>query len=418
MAHFFNQGFFGGMGGGFEEEDDMGGEVDNKQLYEALELAPEASQEDIKKSYRKLVRTHHPDKGGDEHKFKEIQAAYEVLSDPEKRKMYDKYGLEGLKSGGMEHGGDIFDLFFGGGGRGGPRETPQLKPTVVPLKVTLEESYHGKMAHVDVERKVLCDECHGKGGSQVEKCAPCKGNGATVKMVQIGPGMYTQSQAECSACKGTGEKIKKEHLCKTCKGEKLLTRKENVEIPIAAGVPDNEKVVVRGKGNEHPEYRAGDLVVVVQIEPHQLFRRSKDDLIIEQSVALIEALAGFEFTIHHLNGSDINVKTAPGDIVQHKSARRVADLGMPKHKQSFSFGDLIIVFEIVLPQQLSNEQIDKLRQELPKPMLPKALPAKNVYTLDKYDVATHKKSERIDGEEEDEDDESQGGGQRVQCNQQ
>lgn len=426
MAHFFNQGFFGGMGGmgggmgGFDHDDEETGEVDNKQLYEALELPQNASQDDIKKAYKKLVRVHHPDKGGDEKHFKEVQAAYEVLNDPEKRKMYDKYGLEGLKSGGMSKGGfgDIFDIFFGGGGRraGGPRETPQLKPTVVGLKLTLSDVYHGKMAHVDVTRKALCEGCHGKGGSEVEKCTPCKGRGVVIKMVQLGPGMYSQSQADCGECKGTGEKIKKENICKTCKGNKLVEKKEKVEVPIAPGVAENEKIVISGKGNEHPEYRTGDLVVVTQIEEDKVYKRSKNDLIIEKSISLIEALAGFEFNLQHLNGQEITIKTSPGDILQHKAARRIPDLGMPKYKEAFSHGDLIIIFEIVLPAKFSDQQIAELRKCLPKPLLQPAKPTKNTYTLEKHDMSSnHKASEQY--EEEDEDD-HHGGGQRVQCNQQ
>jgi len=428
MAHFFNQGFFGGMGGGmgggfgggFDHEEEEAGEVDNKQLYEALEVESGCTQEDVKKAYKRLVRVHHPDKGGDEKKFKEVQAAYEVLNDPEKRKMYDKYGLEGLKSGGMSKGGfgDIFDIFFGGGGRrnGGQRQTPQLKPTVMGLKLTLSDVYHGKMAHVDVDRKVLCEGCNGKGGSEVEKCTGCKGRGVVVKMIQLGPGMYSQSQADCNDCKGTGEKIKKENICKTCKGNKLIEKKEKVEVPIAPGIHENEKIMISGKGNEHPEYRTGDLVIVTQIEEDSVFKRAKNDLIIEKSISLIEALGGFEFNLKHLNGQDVTIKTEAGDIVQHKAARRIPDLGMPKYKEGFAFGDLIIIFEIVLPNKFSEAQIAELRKHLPKPLLPPVKPTKNVYTLEKHDVKTqHKASEQY---EEEEDDEHHGGGQRVQCNQQ
>ena len=423
MSHFFNQGFFGGMGGGMgggfggpEEESE---EVENKQLYEALELTSGANQDDIKKAYKRLVRIHHPDKGGDEKKFKEVQAAYEVLNDPEKRKMYDKYGLEGLKSGGMGHGGygDIFDIFFGGGRRGAPKQTPQLKPTVVGMKLTLEDVYNGKMGYVDVDRKVLCEGCSGKGGSQVEKCTGCKGRGVVIKMVQLGPGMYSQAQADCSDCKGTGEKIKKENICKSCKGNKLLDKKEKIDVPVAAGIAENEKINISGKGNEHPEYKTGDLVVIAQIEPHKIFKRIKNDLVIEKSVSLIEALSGFEFNLKHLNGQEVTIKTKPGDIIQHKVTRKIPDLGMPRYKESFSFGDLIISFEIVMPERINEQQVAELKKYLPKPLLPPVKATKNVYLLDKHELKTqHKASENYEDEEE--EDHQHGGGQKVQCNQQ
>ena len=422
MAHFFNQGFFGGMGGGFggfEGQEEEAGEVDNKQLYETLEVEQSASQDEIKKAYKRLARVHHPDKGGDEKQFKEVQAAYEVLSNPEKKKMYDKYGLEGLKTGGMSQGGfgDIFDIFFGGGRRAGPKQTPQLKPTVVGMKLTLDDVYHGKMGYVDVDRKILCNGCNGKGGSEVEKCTGCKGRGVVIKMVQLGPGMYSQSQADCAECKGTGEKIKKEHICKTCKGKKLLEKKEKIEVPISPGVPEKEKIVIAGKGNEHPEYRSGDLIVITQIEGHELFKRSRNDLILEKSIALIEALSGFEFNLKHLNGQEITIKTGPGDIIQHNTARKIRDLGMPKHKEGFAFGDLIIVFDVVMPDKLSEQEIAELKKYLPKPLLPPAKQTKNIYKLEKHELKTHHKaSEQF--EEEDDEENHPGGGQRVECNQQ
>jgi len=424
MAHFFNQGFFGGMGGGFggfEGPEEDGGEVDNKQLYEALELTQAASQEDIKKAYKRLVRIHHPDKGGDEKKFKEVQAAYEVLNDPEKRKTYDKYGLEGLKTGGMGSGGfgDIFDIFFGGGRRqGAQRQTPQLKPTVVNMKVTLEDVYHGKMGHVNVDRKVLCDGCNGKGGSEVEKCTSCKGRGVVIKMVQLAPGMYSQSQADCGDCKGSGEKIKKEHICKKCKSNKLFDKKEKVEVPIAAGLPENEKIVIAGKGNEHPEYRTGDLIVVTQFEQHSLFKRVKNDLLLEKSISLVEALLGFEFNLKHLNGQEVTIKTEAGDIVQHKSARRIPNLGMPKYKEGFAFGDLIITFDVVMPVKLTEQQASDLKKCLPKPLLPPCKETKNVYSLEKHELRSNHKTSEYQDEDEYEDHHHHGGGQRVECNQQ
>lgn len=397
-------------------------EVDNKALYEALEVPQDASQADIKKAFRKLVRIHHPDKGGDEKKFKEVNAAYEVLSDPEKRKTYDQFGLEGLRGGGGMGGGfgDIFDMFFrGGGGRSGPRETPQLKPTVKQLKVSLKDAFEGKVVKMDVNRNVKCEGCEGKGGANVQKCGTCKGRGVVVRMVQLGPGMYTQTQAECNACDGTGEKIKPEDICKSCKGKKMARKTETVEVPITKGIPNKEKVVVPGKGNEHPEYRTGDLVVLVEVEEDKIFKRVKDDLVLEKSIGLIEALSGFSFNLEHINGMTITIATNPGDVVQHLDTRRVPNLGMPKYRQMLSCGDLLVVFKIIMPANLKPEQVEGLKKLLPGPLLGKVQPTKNNYTMEKTTSKPTKNGPNYMQEEEEEDYEGHhGGGQRVECNQQ
>jgi DnaJ family protein A protein 2 len=187
-----------------EEEDKV---VDTQQLYDVLGVAKEATEADIKKAFRKLTLIHHPDKGGDEAKFKEINAAYEVLSNAEKRQLYDKYGLEGVKNGGGMGGNmdDIFNIFGMGGQRGGRKERKKVRPTEREIQVTLEDIYNGKTVKLDNDRTILCADCNGKGGDDVHSCNDCGGRGAMMKTVQIGPGMYQQSQVVCSKCKGTGE---------------------------------------------------------------------------------------------------------------------------------------------------------------------------------------------------------------------
>lgn len=188
-----------------DEEEDK--EVDTQQLYDVLGVPKEATEAEIKKAFRKLTLIHHPDKGGDETKFKEINAAYEVLSNAEKRQLYDKYGLEGVKNGGGGMGGmdDIFNIFGMGGHRGGRKERKKVRPTEREIQVTLEDIYNGKTVKLDNDRTILCPDCNGKGGEDVQTCKDCGGRGAVMKTVQIGPGMYQQSQAACSKCRGTGE---------------------------------------------------------------------------------------------------------------------------------------------------------------------------------------------------------------------
>lgn len=187
-----------------DEEDK---DIDTQELYDALELQKEATEAEIKKAFRRLSLIHHPDRdGGDESKFKEINAAYEVLSNKEKRELYDKYGLEGVKSGGggMSGFGDIFDIFGRGHDRG-RKQKKKVQPTQREIQVSLEDIYTGKMVKLDHNKTILCEDCHGKGGEDVQSCKDCGGKGSVMRTQMIGPNMYTQSQAACTKCKGQGE---------------------------------------------------------------------------------------------------------------------------------------------------------------------------------------------------------------------
>ena len=183
-------------------------DVDTQQLYDALGVSKTANETEIKKAFRKKALEHHPDKGGDEAEFKEINAAYEVLSKPDKRELYDKYGLEGVKNGGggMSDFGDIFDIFGGGGGRGAKsKQRKKVQSTQREIHVTLEDIYTGKMISLDHSKTILCEDCNGKGGEGVETCKDCKGRGSVMKTQMVGPGMITQQQVACSKCRGQGE---------------------------------------------------------------------------------------------------------------------------------------------------------------------------------------------------------------------
>ena len=197
FEHFAHGG--GGMGGPPREPS---GPVDTTKLYETLEVEKTASQKEIKKAYFRLSKLHHPDKGGEEHKFKEIAAAYEILSDEQKRAAYDKYGLEGVDDdpdAAAARGEDLFSMFFGGGGRGrgrssGPRKGPSVNH---PIKVSLEDLYNGKTVKLAVNRKVIVGE--------VQHCTKCGGQGAVMEVRQIGPGMsYVMTIICCCSCCGRG----------------------------------------------------------------------------------------------------------------------------------------------------------------------------------------------------------------------
>lgn len=418
----FREEFFSrlGGGGGFEPEETPEN-VDNKKLYEVLETEPTATQDQIKASFRRLVKKHHPDKGGDANKFKEINAANEVLSDPEKRKIYDQYGLEGLSNSGGGGMNDVFDLFFGGGRKkGGPQEKPKLKPKVLKVQVELDDIFVGKTINLPVTRARICIDCNGKGGSKVDKCTKCEGKGVMIKMVQVGPGMYTQAQAKCDTCQGSGEIIEKDAYCKTCKGSKTLNRSEEVEIVVPVGAPQGHQILIPEKGDEHYIYRTGDLIVVVEIKPHSIFKRLKNDLFISKKISLIEALAGFTFNLQMFN-TEITISSPANKVVNNRDIKIVKNMGMPRYGSEMDNGDLIIEFLVEMPMKLSATQLEVLKTVLPPRLLPVPQPTKSSYEFVDAPSNLGASSQDHAGEEEEQDEEQERGfrgGEGVQCQQQ
>lgn len=244
---------FGGFGGfPFGDFEEMGGrrgppkEVNNSEFYERLGVEKTCTMDEIKKAFRKLALKHHPDRGGDKETFQNLQNAYEVLIDKDKRDIYDKYGEDGLKEGAGAGGGmdDILGQMFGGmGGRGGRQQAgpKKGKPVMHPLKVSLEEIYTGKQTKIAVNRERICSKCEGKGGKDgaVQKCGTCRGRGMVNKMTMLGPGMYSQTTGPCDDCRGQGEVIDEKNKCKTCNGKKVVKEKKILEAQIDKGAPNN-----------------------------------------------------------------------------------------------------------------------------------------------------------------------------------
>ena len=247
---FFGGGF-PGFGRGFEADESSQGEVDNKEFYDIIGVDQKATQEDIKKAYRKKVVKAHPDKGGDVEEFKKLQAAYEVLSNPEKRELYDRYGIEGVRGeGDVDPFEGLFGGLFGGRGRSGRQEPRKMKPIIKEIKVTLEELYNGKLKKISFQRQRTCEACDGKGGKDAKQCTTCKGKGMVEKVMQLGPGFITSTRSVCDDCKGEGTTFGKENRCKVCKGEKVKTEEKTLEVPIEQGAPSDHFASFNGEGNE------------------------------------------------------------------------------------------------------------------------------------------------------------------------
>jgi DnaJ family protein A protein 2 len=302
-----------------------------------------------------LAIKHHPDKGGDEHKFKEINAAYEVLSDPEKRAKYDKGGLEGLEEGpGGSSPDDLFSMFFGGGGgsrrSAGPRRGEDVNH---PLRTSLEDLYNGKTVKLAVSRSCL--------DGQPKQCSTCDGQGIVVELRQIALGMVQQLQRRCHDCEGEGYQVKRK------KERKVL------EVLIEKGMRHNQKVVFRGMADEKPNMEAGNINFVVQEKEHEVFKRKGADLLITKTLTLNEALCGFEWKITHLDKREVIIKSKAGEVIKPEAdqtrpfVKIVPGEGMPSHGNPFVKGDLYVLFRVDFPDDgdLTPDQVEGLKKLLP-----------------------------------------------------
>jgi len=408
--------------------------VKETELYERLSIPPEATTEDIKKAYKKSAMKYHPDKNPNNpdaaEKFKEISEAYEILSDEQKRQMYDKYGKEALKEGSGHSAHDIFEQFFGGGfssffggPRGGPRKTEDI---VHELQVSLEDIYKGKTTKLSVSRNVVCSTCSGNGtksGANVGKCKTCDGRGIRLVIKQLGPGMIQQMQTVCPDCGGKGEQIKDEDRCGNCKGKKVIKDKKVLTVYVDKGMKHGQKIVFSGESDEAPGMEPGDIIFVLVEKKHDLFKRNGNDLYMEVSIPLIEALAGFAFTIKHLDDRTLLVKSEKGDIINPGDVKMIPSEGMPKHKSPFEKGNLYLHFNVEFPKagSLKDPQLQQLEKILPsRRPAPKQTEDMEEVTLAK--VSTQDQKSRSDGRRragsDDEEEEEGGQGQRVQCAQQ
>ncbi|KAK7375216.1 hypothetical protein VNO78_35909 [Psophocarpus tetragonolobus] len=408
---------------------------DSTRYYEILGVSKNASQDDLKKAYKKAAIKNHPDKGGDPEKFKELAQAYDVLSDPEKREIYDTYGEDALKEGMSGGGGghdpfDIFSSFFGGssfstGGSSRGRRQRRGEDVVHPLKVSLEDLYLGTSKKLSLSRNVLCSKCNGKGSKSGASmtCAGCQGTGMKVSIRHLSPSMIQQMQHPCNECKGTGETINDRDRCPQCKGEKVVQEKKVLEVVVEKGMQNGQKITFPGEADEAPDTITGDIVFVLQQKEHPKFKRKNDDLFVEHSLTLTEALCGFQFVLAHLDGRQLLIKSNPGEVVKPDSYKAINDEGMPNYQRHFLKGRLYIHFSVEFPDCLSLDQVKALEAVLPaKPssqLTDMELDECEETTL--HDVNMEEETRRrqqAQQEAYEEDDDMHGGAQRVQCAQQ
>ena len=344
----------------------------DKDLYEILGIDRSADQDDIKRAYRAKAREHHPDVADHddaEYMFKEVTFAYEILSDPEKRRDYDAFGIDGLRRGappGADFSGfttfsDLIDMFFGGGFGGGfstggsrrPRVNNAGRDMETVLMLTLGEVNNGAKKKIDLRRGATCSECLGSGcapGAESRTCATCNGTGQvrTQRRSFIGT-IVTESP--CTTCNTRGEII--EEPCKACRGEGRRQAQETIEVSVPPGVDRGDRLLVRhkgeGGGRGAPD---GDLYVYVDVKPHSKFTRDGHDLYTTVTVDMVDAALGKKMDIDTLDGEQelkLRPGTQPGEIVRMKAKGLPARGGGRK-------GDIIVTVEVSVPKKLSGEE--------------------------------------------------------------
>lgn len=329
-------------------------EVASPDYYALVGVRRGASAKELKKAYRKKSLQFHPDKNPDpdaSRTFAEINVAYETLSDPKLRGVYDRRGEEGVK----QHQKNEAQGGAGGGfGFFGRRRAPAERTTpdvVMDLPVSLRDVYLGRVVEVEVRGQRLCQACGGTGGATA--CARCGGTGRVTERREVGRGFVQQVQRACPSCGGKG-RVFAGHACPACSGRGTATAGHTVEAYVERGVADGERIVFEGQANEQPGAITGDLVLVVRVVPHAVFERAGNDLRAEMRVSLRESLLGIDRTLEHLDGHAVRVARA--GVTAHGHTLRVRGEGMPHHNAASTRGDLLVTVRVDFPDAITAEQ--------------------------------------------------------------
>jgi molecular chaperone DnaJ len=346
-----------------------------RDCYEVLGVSRDASEQQVKKAFRMLARELHPDVNAHdpqaEEKFKEAAEAYEILSDPERRATYDRYGHEGLRSGGYAPNfdglgsiGDLFDAFFGGsspfGGRQGSGPSPG-GDIAVAVEIDLLQAAHGASVSVAFEAIERCEHCHGNGaepGTPIDTCQRCGGAGQLQAVTRTPFGQMMRTVA-CDVCHGDGRVASSP--CKECRGRGRRTAKSTIEVDVPIGISDGQRIRLSGRGHAgQTGAPAGDLYVLIKVRPDERFVREGDDLITVLDVPAPLAALGGTLDVPSLEESssmplEVPAGTQPGEVIVLRGQ------GMPALQRG-RHGDLRVVVNVLIPRRLTPEQRDLLGQ--------------------------------------------------------
>lgn len=342
-----------------------------KDYYQILGVSKNASPDEIKKAYRKLAHEHHPDKGGDEKKFKEISEAYQILSDKEKRNQYDTFGssfdggsqqpgfdFNWGNQGGFESEfgdlGDIFEGMFGFGSSRNKKEVKRGKDIEVDIEISLEDTLTGNDKEISLLKHVVCSRCNGAGGEpgmKMNECFSCRGTGQVHQIKRTFIGSFTTS-AVCPECGGEG--YRPEKTCNVCKGEGRIKEQERINIFIPAGVDTNQIIKIEGKGEAgRKKGKAGDLYIRIFVKKHHLLQRKGDDLYMPLPVSFSQSALGDEIEISTIEGKKILLKIPEG--TESGKVLRISNKGIP-HFSGYGKGDMYVELIIKTPKRLSRKQ--------------------------------------------------------------
>ncbi|GAQ11285.1 mitochondrial protein import protein mas5 [Aspergillus lentulus] len=409
--------------------------VKDTKLYDTLGVPETASEAQLKSAYKKGALKYHPDKNANNpeaaEKFKEMSRAYEILSDPQKRQIYDQYGEEGLEGGAGGPGmgaEDLFAQFFGGGGAfggmfgGGMRDQgPKKARTIHHVhKVSLEDIYRGKVSKLALQKSVICAGCDGRGGKEgaVKSCTGCNGSGMKTMMRQMGP-MIQRFQTVCPDCSGEGEIIREKDRCKRCNGKKTVVERKVLHVHVDKGVKNGHKIEFRGEGDQMPGVLPGDVVFEIEQKPHTRFQRKDDDLFYHAEIDLLTALAGGSINIEHLDDRWLTVNIAAGEVITPGAIKVIKGQGMPSYRHH-DFGNLYIQFDVKFPEKDQLQNLDLLEKVLPPRMEQPQPPADSMvedFELEDIDASegSQRRAHGAASAMDEDDDDVPPGAERVQC---
>lgn len=336
-----------------------------QDYYEVLGVSRGASSDEIKRAFRRLAAKYHPDANPGDHtaeeRFKELNEAYQVLQDPEKRARYDQFGHQGPGgSGGADFGfGDIFDIFFGGGGqarRGGPERGPDLR---YDLSIDLEDVLDGVAKEIAVTRDEVCGHCRGnqaEPGTKIETCPQCRGAGEVERITDSFLGRVRRIET-CGRCRGSGRVI--QTPCRVCHGRGQVRAEKRLTVQVPPGVDSDTRLRVAGEGGAGRRGGPpGDLIVFLHVNPHPRLKREGDDLWIDVPIGFAQAALGADITVRGL-GQDETLQIPPG--TQPGTVFRVAKAGLPRLGSPSVRGSLNVRIGVAVPTGLSARERDHLR---------------------------------------------------------